>query len=154
MQFASHRVLLSVSGALPAGIEKTPWEVFSGKVPDLAHLRVFRAEAFVLSPKGCRRALYLKGLEGVLMRYSGSEAYRIVLNESKLVISGDVMSCPYPHLLLWMKLMMLFTRTVTVMLVVMGFLIHLSIFPAIAVTVMVREIEMHHHHCHCCLWAA
>ena len=48
-----------------AGIDKTPWELFCGKVPDLAHLRVFGARAFVQVPKCLRKKLDPKSKDGV-----------------------------------------------------------------------------------------
>jgi hypothetical protein len=75
-----------------AGIDRTPWELFSGQVPDLAHLRVFGARAFVHVPKSCRKKLDPRSDEGVFVGYdSQSKAYRVLLaDSSKIVVSRDV----------------------------------------------------------------
>ena len=40
-----------------SGRDKTPWELFFGRKPDVSGMRVFGAEAYALIPKQLRRKL-------------------------------------------------------------------------------------------------
>jgi hypothetical protein len=73
-------------------VDKTPWEVYYDRTPDMSHLRVFGCKAFVLVPKCQRQKLDPKSQEGVFVGYDGqSKAYRVVLNDTgKVVVSRDV----------------------------------------------------------------
>ena len=68
--------------------DKTPWELFFGKRPDVSSMRVFGAEAYALIPKQLRRKLDNHSELGHFVGYStGKKAYRIVLS------SGEVLEC-------------------------------------------------------------
>jgi transposase InsO family protein len=75
-----------------SGRDKTPWELYMGQVPDLAHLRVFGSRAYVKVPDACRRKLDPKSQPGVFMGYDyQSKAYRVLLDATRqVVVSRDV----------------------------------------------------------------
>ena len=75
-----------------SGVTRTPWEMFYGVFPDVSHLRVFGAKAFVQVPQQLRRKLDVRSQEGMFVGYEpNSKAYRVLLNGSrKIVISRDV----------------------------------------------------------------
>ena len=69
-----------------AGRDKTPYELFLGKVPDVSHMRVFGARAFVHVPKELRRKLEPVAREGVFIGYApNSKAYRILMHDNDRV---------------------------------------------------------------------
>ena len=78
-----------------SGRDKTPWEPFFGKKPDvsgLATMRVFAAEAYALIPKQLRRKLDGHSELGHFVGYStGKKGYRIAL------ASGEVRECGDHH---------------------------------------------------------
>lgn len=72
-------------------LAKTPWELYFGYVPDVSHLRIFGAKAYVHIPKQLRRKLDPVSKTGVLVGYEAhSKAYRILDARRKIVISRDV----------------------------------------------------------------
>ena len=77
-----HRVLKS----------KTPEEVFSGKKPEVIHLKIFGCPVYINIPKEKRTKLDLSGKKGIFVGYSKSlKAYRIYfLGYKKIDISRDV----------------------------------------------------------------
>ena len=71
-----------------SGRDKTPWELFFGKRPDVSTMRVFGAEAYALIPKQLRRKLDNHSELGHFVGYStGKKTYRIALS------SGEVLEC-------------------------------------------------------------
>lgn len=74
------------------GNEISPEEMWSGKKPNLKHLRVFGSKAFVHIPKQKRNKLSAKSTECILMGYSSeSKAYRMQDPITrKIIISRDV----------------------------------------------------------------
>ena len=74
-----------------AGRDKTPYELFFGKVPDVSYMRVFGATAFVHVPKELRRKLEPVSREGVFIGYApNSKAYRILTDDGNVLISRNV----------------------------------------------------------------
>ena len=72
------------------GLDKTPWEAFTGRRPDVSHLRVWGCKAFVHVPKQHRQKLDPVSEVGTLIGYEpGSKAYRILV-DSRVVVSNDV----------------------------------------------------------------
>eukprot|EP00951_Prasinocladus_malaysianus_P026715 scaffold237829_cov15-Prasinocladus_malaysianus.AAC.1 len=71
---------------------KTPWELFSGDIPDVSHLRIFGATAYAQIPKNLRRKLDPASQKGVFIGYeTNSKAYRILLdNPRRVIVSRDV----------------------------------------------------------------
>lgn len=70
---------------------KTPWELFYGKKPDVAHMRTFGSVAYARVPDKLRKKLDPKSLKGVFVGYEPtSKAYRVLLDSGKLVVSRDV----------------------------------------------------------------
>ena len=75
-----------------SGLDKTPYELFTGIKPDVSHLRVFGCVAYAHVPKQLRRKLEPTAVRGVFLGYQpDSKAYRIMLDvNKKVVISRDV----------------------------------------------------------------
>jgi len=74
-----------------AGHAKTPWELFFGGKPDVSSMRMFGATAYVHTPKALRRKLDPVSVKGIMVGYAAdSKAYRILLDNNKIVISRDV----------------------------------------------------------------
>jgi hypothetical protein len=70
---------------------KTPWELLFKSQPDVSHLRVFGAKAYVVIPKEKRTKLDEVSQPGRLVGYAtGSKAYRVLVNGSDVIVSRDV----------------------------------------------------------------
>ncbi len=72
--------------------EKTPYEMFYGKTPDVARLRTFGCKVYVHTPKEKRGKLDDVGRPGIMVGYAENiKGYRILLNDQEsIVISRDV----------------------------------------------------------------
>ena len=70
----------------------TPHEVWTGRKPNIDHLRTFGSTAYAHIPKEKRSKLDSKALQGIFLGYSEeSKAYRIYdKNSGKLIVSRDV----------------------------------------------------------------
>lgn len=69
---------------------KTPWELFFGTKPDVSHLRVFGAKAYVHIPKHLRTKMDSKSVEGIFLGYEPHSAgYRVLIN-GKVTVRRDV----------------------------------------------------------------
>lgn len=69
---------------------KTPWELVFAKRPDVSHLRVFGAVAYMQRPKETRRKLEATSVKGIFVGYeAGSKAYRVLVN-NKIHVSRNV----------------------------------------------------------------
>lgn len=77
---------------LKSSENKTPWERFFQKKPDVSHMRVFGATAYVQVPQKHRQKLDPTSKKGIFIGYeANSKAYRVLLDESrKIVVSRDV----------------------------------------------------------------
>jgi transposase InsO family protein len=76
--------------SLPASLDKTPYELFFGKRPDVSRLRVFGCPVYVHVPKEKRHKLQPPAEKGFFVGYErGSKAYRVLVN-GKVKISRDV----------------------------------------------------------------
>ncbi len=71
---------------------KTPQEAWSGRKPDVSHLRVFGCKAFAHVPDEKRTKLESKSMPCVLLGYyEGTKAYRLMCVKTKRIIkSRDV----------------------------------------------------------------
>ena len=71
---------------------KTPEEVWSGRKPSVAHLRVFGSKAYSHIPKEKRKKLDSKTLECILIGYNENvKGYRLYnLNTKSVIISRNV----------------------------------------------------------------
>jgi hypothetical protein len=71
---------------------KTPEEVFSGKVPEVSHQRIFGCPVYIHIPKDKRTKLDPSGKKGIFVGYSEtSKAYRVyVPGYKKIEINRDV----------------------------------------------------------------
>lgn len=73
---------------------KTPEEMWSGKVPDLRHLRVFGCKAMVLVPKGKRLKWDPKSAKHTFVGYcddsTDENCYRLLNKNNKLIRARDV----------------------------------------------------------------
>jgi hypothetical protein len=71
---------------------KTPKEVFSGKVPKVSHLRIFGCPVYIHIPKDKRTKLDPSGKKGIFVGYNEtSKAYRVyVPGYKKIEINRDV----------------------------------------------------------------
>ena len=73
------------------GRDRTPWELFFGKKPDISNMRTFGAEAYALVPKELRRKLDDHSELGHFVGYpANTKGYRIALSSGKVVIASDV----------------------------------------------------------------
>ncbi|KXZ45263.1 hypothetical protein GPECTOR_56g359 [Gonium pectorale] len=76
--------------------DRTPWELFTGQVPDVSGFRVFGCRAYVHVPKQKRTKLGLTKFDSVARPgiYIGpavnAKAYRILLDDGTVQISRDV----------------------------------------------------------------
>lgn len=67
----------------------TPEEVWSGKPPDLSHMKIFGCKAMVHIPKECRQKLDAKSRELIFVGYSeGIKGYRFINPHSKKAITS------------------------------------------------------------------
>ncbi len=70
---------------------KTPWELFSGKRPDVSNMRVFGATAYVHVPQPFRKKLDSHSQKGIFVGYElTSKVYRVLLDSGKMSIIRDV----------------------------------------------------------------
>jgi transposase InsO family protein len=71
---------------------RTPYEVWTDKVPDISHFRVFGARVFYLDREPGRGKFDSRGQEGIFLGYADhSKAYRVWSTKGrKVVISRDV----------------------------------------------------------------
>ncbi|GAQ88504.1 hypothetical protein KFL_004340110 [Klebsormidium nitens] len=83
--YTRNRVPSSVHG-------KTPYEMFYGEKPDLSHMRVFGARAYIHVPKENRKKLERVSERGVFLGYKpNAKAYRVLKERTGVVIvSRDV----------------------------------------------------------------
>lgn len=73
-------------------VDKIPEEIWSGKRPDVSHIRVFGCKAMMMIPKQKRTKLEPKSLECIMVGYAqGSKAYRLFDPVNRRIhISRDV----------------------------------------------------------------
>jgi hypothetical protein len=68
---------------------KTPQEVWSGRKPDVSHLRVFGCKTFAHVPDEKRTKLESKSMPCVFLGYyEGTKAYRLMCVETKRIIKS------------------------------------------------------------------
>jgi transposase InsO family protein len=72
-----------------SGKDKTPWELFTGKKPDISNLRVFGCEAYVHIPRHKRTKLDNTAEKGIMVGYMPN-GYRILLEDNTVQTSRDV----------------------------------------------------------------
>ena len=71
--------------------DKTPWELFYGKRPDVSRMRIFGAKAYALVPKELRRKLDNHSELGRFVGYpETTKGYKILLPSGKVIVSADV----------------------------------------------------------------
>ena len=70
---------------------KSPEMIWTGKVPEVDHLRVFGCRAYALISSDCRKKLDAKTRECILLGYgNGSKAYRLYdIETGKVIVSRD-----------------------------------------------------------------
>ncbi|GBN79735.1 Copia protein [Araneus ventricosus] len=69
--------------------EKTPYELWTNRKPNLSHIRVFGCKANIQKQK--RGKLDSKAVEGIFLGYDyRSKGYRIYLRDNKIMISRTV----------------------------------------------------------------
>jgi hypothetical protein len=75
-----------------SGKAQTPWELYYGVKPNLAHLRVFGCRAYVLIPKQQRTHKMAEVSEpGIMIGYAETgRGYRILLDDGGVKLSRDV----------------------------------------------------------------
>ena len=74
-----------------AGKDKTPWELFFKKKPNVANLRSFGARAYAHLPQQLRTKLESHSEAGRLVGYQpNSKGYRLYLDTGRIRIAGDV----------------------------------------------------------------
>lgn len=76
----------------PAKSEKSPFEVWTGRKPNLTHIRIFGSRTYVHIPDTKRSKLDAKCIEGILVGFcENTKAYRVyVPTQRKVIISRDV----------------------------------------------------------------
>jgi hypothetical protein len=75
------------------GNKRTPCEALYGKKPNVSHLVAIGTKAYVHTPKNKTKKLDLRGLEGLMVGYRGTNQYRIWIpnsNKVKIRVSRDV----------------------------------------------------------------
>jgi hypothetical protein len=73
------------------GKDKTPWELFFGRRPDVSILRTFGCRAYVHIPKEKRTKLDNISDPGIMIGYMpGGNGYRIMMDDGHIVTSRDV----------------------------------------------------------------
>lgn len=71
--------------------DKTPYELFFGTKPDVAHLRTFGARCYAVTPKQLRTKLDDTSEPGRFIGYpAGTKGYKILLDNGKVITSRDV----------------------------------------------------------------
>jgi len=75
-----------------AGQDKTPWEAFTGKRPDVAGLRVWGSKAYALLPAKQQKGMAPKTTVGTMVGYAvGGNGYRVYVPTTKeVVVRRDV----------------------------------------------------------------
>jgi hypothetical protein len=75
-----------------ANLGKTPEELYSGKIPNVTHFKIFGSVAFVHVPKTDRRKLEAKTQKCMFLGYdSASKVYRIYSHsQKKILLTRDV----------------------------------------------------------------
>lgn len=82
-----------IQNRLPSkSLDKTPFELWYNKKPNLSHMRVYGCKVFVQIPKCKRQKLDDASVEGTLVGYGENvKGYRILINGSnKIIVSKDV----------------------------------------------------------------
>ena len=73
------------------GRDRTPWELFFGKQPDVVNMRTFGTPAYALTPKELRRKLDDRSELGHIVGYPAhTKGYRIALPSGKVIIASNV----------------------------------------------------------------
>lgn len=74
-----------------SGRDKTPFELFFGKKPDVSHLRTFGARVYALTPKQLRNKLQPTSEPGRFIGYpAGTKGYKVLLDDGRIILSRDV----------------------------------------------------------------
>ena len=74
-----------------AGKDKTPWELFYGRKPDVSMMRTFGALAYARVPSKLLKKLDERSRRGVMVGYQPNcKGWRIMLDDERIVISRDV----------------------------------------------------------------
>jgi hypothetical protein len=72
-----------------SGTDKTPWELFYGAKPNVSHLRIFGAPAFILVPSDLRTKLDMTSVRGTFVGYEpDSKAYRFLV-DGKIIVRRE-----------------------------------------------------------------
>ncbi len=69
---------------------KSPQELWSGKRPNIKHLRIIGCTCYAHIPKPNRKKMDRKAVKGILLGYDNNDGYRIWTNGNKLIRSRDV----------------------------------------------------------------
>ncbi|GIL87124.1 hypothetical protein Vretimale_14240 [Volvox reticuliferus] len=72
------------------GVPCTPYEYFTGKIPEVGHLRVFGCVAYVHVPKVKRNKLDPVSRRGILVGYGNGGQYRILFPDGVVSVHMDV----------------------------------------------------------------
>ena len=74
-----------------SGRDKTAWELFFGKKPDVSDMHIFGTPAYALIPKELRRKLDVHSELGHFVGYpAATKGYRIYMPSGKVIIASDV----------------------------------------------------------------
>ena len=74
-----------------SAVETTPYEMWHGNKPNIAHLRIIGSTAYVHIPKEKRTKLDTHSHKGILVGYGGTNQYKVWhLTRNDVVVSRDV----------------------------------------------------------------
>lgn len=75
-----------------AAVDRTPFEIWFGRKPDMSHLRLFGSIGYVMVPSVKRKKLDLKAIKMTFVGYSNEhKAYRMIdVKTGEMAISRDV----------------------------------------------------------------
>ena len=72
-------------------LDKTPYEVYKGRKPNISHLRIFGCKCYVLNNgKEQLRAFQAKADEGIFLGYSATSKAVRVLNKKTLKVEESI----------------------------------------------------------------
>ena len=71
-------------------LNKTPYELYKGKMPTLGYFRVFGSKCFILNTKDYLTKFDPKSYEGVFLGYSQNSKAYIILNKETLRVEESL----------------------------------------------------------------
>lgn len=69
--------------------EKTPYEIWYNKIPNIQHMRRFGCAAYVLRKSGVKRKFESRMVKGVFIEYNDNKTYRIYIPKTGCTLKYD-----------------------------------------------------------------